>query len=314
MASTPKFGRTLQFCAAVLLAVGLSACPEDDGGGASNPDSGTPTGEAGSKAGTGGKSSAAGAGGKTTASTGGTAGKPTQAGSGGASQAGSGGKPSEEDDDAGVSAGKLCGTRGAGQCEDGEFCNFEPDKDCGGTDRGGSCEAIPDVCTDDYTPVCGCDDKTYSNACNAHAQGVSVKSKGECAGSGSGATCGGIAALECTGAGEFCNYEAGQGCDGTVADAAGKCEKMPMGCTKEYRPVCGCDHKSYGNKCEANSQGASLFHDGACTVSDCEAIGGRAVAGIGPAPMCDSDEVEHTYIINDDGSMAIEGMLCCLKK
>jgi hypothetical protein len=30
--------------------------------------------------------------------------------------------------------------------------------------------------------------------------------------------------------------------------------------------------------------------------------------------MCESDEVEHTSIVDDDGSLAIEGMLCCLKK
>jgi hypothetical protein len=208
-----------------------------------------------------------------------------------------------------VSAGKLCGTRGAGMCEADEFCNHEPDKDCGATDRGGSCETKPDVCTDD---VCGCDDKTYSNACNAHAAGVSVKHTDQCMGS-SGATCGGIASLEC-GPDQFCNYEAGQGCDGTIADAAGKCESKPGACNKDYRPVCSCDHKTHGNRCEANSSGASVMHDGACTVKDCEAIGGRAAVGIGPAPMCDSDEEEYTSIINDDGSIPIEGMLCCVKK
>jgi hypothetical protein len=303
-------------CAAVIFIVGLSACPGDEEPGS---DAGTPNGEAGSSAGKGGQTSAgtggqsAGSGGQTSAGKGGAAGAAGKlaAGSGGQSAGTSGSGTSDED--AGVVDGKLCGTRGAGQCEAGEFCNHEPDKDCGATDRGGSCEAKPDVCTDDFTPVCGCDDKTYSNACNAHAAGVSVKQTGECGAAG-GATCGGIASLECAGADEFCNYEAGQGCDGTIADAAGKCEAKPGACTKEYKPVCSCDRKSHGNKCEANSQGGSVLHDGACTVSDCEYLGGRVAIGAGPPAMCNSDEVEHTYLINDDGSMAIEGMLCCLKK
>ena len=321
MASTPKFGRTLRLCAALFCAVSFSACPGDDDDDPAT-DAGSPNGEAGKPAGAGkggssgagtGGHSAAGTGGKQTqAGKGGTGGKIAQAGSGGKQQAGAAG---DADADSGVSMGKLCGTRGAGECKSDEFCNFEPDKDCGATDRGGSCEVKPGVCTADYTPVCGCDDKTYGNACSAHSAGVSVKSKGECAGagSGSGTTCGGIASLEC-GAKEFCNYESGQGCDGKVADAAGKCETIPSACTREYQPVCSCDRKTHGNKCEAHSAGASVMHDGACTVSDCNAVGGRVAVGIGPAPMCNSDEVEHTSIINDDGSMAIEGMLCCVKK
>jgi hypothetical protein len=314
MASTPKLGRTLRLCAAILLATSLSACPGDDDDDTVR-DAGSPNGEAGStagagqggsKAGTGGHIAAGSGGRHTDAGKGGTGGKIAQAGSGGKSQAGSGGR---DDADSGVGMGQLCGTRGAGECKKDEFCNFEPDKDCGATDRGGSCEVKPDACTADYTPVCGCDDKTYGNACTAHAAGVSVKSAGECAGggTGSGKTCGGIASLEC-GDKEFCNYEAGQGCDGTIADAAGKCETTPSACTREYQPVCSCDRKTHSNKCEAHRAGASVMHDGACTVSDCNAIGGRVAVGIGPAPMCNSDEVSHTSIINDDGSMEA----CCV--
>jgi hypothetical protein len=36
------------------------------------------------------------------------------------------------------------------------------------------------MCTADWTPVCGCDGKTYSNACNAKAAGVSAFTAGEC--------------------------------------------------------------------------------------------------------------------------------------
>jgi hypothetical protein len=36
------------------------------------------------------------------------------------------------------------------------------------------------VCTFDYTPVCGCDDVTYSNACVAECQGISDYAMGAC--------------------------------------------------------------------------------------------------------------------------------------
>ena len=36
------------------------------------------------------------------------------------------------------------------------------------------------VCTEEYDPVCGCDEVTYSNACYAERNGVLQFSKGPC--------------------------------------------------------------------------------------------------------------------------------------
>ncbi|MCE3225559.1 MAG: protease inhibitor Kazal-type [Bacteroidetes bacterium] len=41
--------------------------------------------------------------------------------------------------------------------------------------------ASPDcVCTMQYDPVCGCNKKTYSNACVAECHGIKEYTKGEC--------------------------------------------------------------------------------------------------------------------------------------
>ena len=36
------------------------------------------------------------------------------------------------------------------------------------------------LCTADYSPVCGCDGNTYSNACHAETSGLKAWKSGEC--------------------------------------------------------------------------------------------------------------------------------------
>ncbi len=78
--------------------------------------------------------------------------------------------------------GHDCGGMTGASCAAGLFCLYPIEATCGAADQTGVCTPIPEACTMEYSPVCGCDDKTHSNACQAHAEGISVAREGECQG------------------------------------------------------------------------------------------------------------------------------------
>ena len=170
--------------------------------------------------------------------------------------------------------GGVCGGLLGGSCADGEFCNFPLDAICGAADGTGVCEAIPEICTREFNPVCGCDDRTYGNACEAHAAGVSVASEGECAAPGGGSSCGGLLGTSC-GDGEFCDFALDAQCG--AADQTGTCQPVPEVCNFIFAPVCGCDDRTYGNACEANAAGVSVASEGECAP---DAGGGTVCGGL----------------------------------
>jgi hypothetical protein len=69
----------------------------------------------------------------------------------------------------------LPGSCGPGvPCKATEYCNQAT---CEAT---GQCKSRPSNCPGIYSPVCGCDNKTYGNECEAHSAGLSVQYKGQC--------------------------------------------------------------------------------------------------------------------------------------
>lgn len=74
------------------------------------------------------------------------------------------------------------------------------------------------------------------------------------------AECGGIGHLKCPDQ-QLCVLPSGE-CK--TPDMLGQCKEKPTSCAKEYKPICGCDGKTYTNYCELLRAGQQVSHPGEC--------------------------------------------------
>jgi hypothetical protein len=113
---------------------------------------------------------------------GGVAREPTDPPDGGGTPGADGAMP---EPDAGepvdVGSSRGCGGMTAKTCLAGEYCFYSVAQACGAADATGVCVPRAMGCPAIYMPVCGCDDKTHGNSCEAAMHGVSVASEGACA-------------------------------------------------------------------------------------------------------------------------------------
>ncbi len=97
----------------------------------------------------------------------------------------------------------------------------------------------PCYCPAVYKPVCGSNGVTYSNACEARCNGITVYTPGACGGGDLNGSIGGY------------------------NDCIGRPLKNVY-CLDVYQPVCGCDGNTYSNGCYASVAGIKSYTQGAC--------------------------------------------------
>lgn len=114
-------------------------------------------------------------------------------------------------------------------------------------------------CIGIINPVCGKDNKNYSNICEAKKIGIDVAYKGEC---GSCIAEGKTLATgkECCPGYKVCPNDTKNSCQ----KSCGETSSENIVCTADWSPVCGENGKTYSNKCFLNKTGVKIAYEGEC--------------------------------------------------
>ena len=81
----------------------------------------------------------------------------------------------------GETTDNICESNVPASCGNKKFCQLETGvcSNAGGI-QVGTCNDIPELCIEIFSPVCGCDGQTHPNECFARSKGVNLNYKGEC--------------------------------------------------------------------------------------------------------------------------------------
>ncbi|MCW5725478.1 MAG: hypothetical protein KIS81_11060 [Maricaulaceae bacterium] len=82
--------------------------------------------------------------------------------------------------------------------------------------------------------------------------------------------CGGFANVACVEAADYCAVPMVLAAN---PNATGVCTPRPQVCTRDYRPHCGADGRTYSNACVAASEGVNVVSAGYCPGDEPETEG-----------------------------------------
>ncbi len=132
------------------------------------------------------------------------------------------------------------------------------------------CAAV--LCPAIYAPVCGANNFTYPNSCQAACTGVTIVANTTCdatvnvkGGGSSNSNGGGAAGGGVRGGGNGHNGN-GHGNNGNNGHNGNNEDSPEQGCVCPfiYQPVCGANNVTYGNACEAACAGIAVQYIGQC--------------------------------------------------